>query len=102
MGKHRHFAARPIMSKISKDAEKKAGYEARKVRPYTNTTCYCRGRRVDLLRTPPAGRRVSLTDLGLQIKPAFSQDELPWIQNLVDGLAKDGLLDCTIDGVRLP
>jgi hypothetical protein len=27
---------------------------------------------------------------------------MPWIQKLVEGLAKDGLLDCANEGVRLP
>jgi A/G-specific adenine glycosylase len=63
---------------------------------------YFRGRIVDLLRTQPAGQRVSLTELGLHIKPTFSQNDLPWLKNLVDGLVKDGLLDCANDGVRLP
>jgi A/G-specific adenine glycosylase len=102
MKQHSLFPSGTVLRQLRKVAEKKAGYQARQVQPYTSTNRYFRGRIVDLLRTQPAGQRVSLTELGLQIKPTFSQDDLPWIQNLVDGLAKDGLLDCAIDGVRLP
>ena len=102
MKQHSLFPSGTVLRQLRKVAEKKAGYQARPAQPFTSTNRYLRGRIVDLLRTQPAGQRVSLTELGLQIKPTFSQDDLPWIQNLVDGLAKDGLLDRAIDGVRLP
>jgi A/G-specific adenine glycosylase len=57
---------------------------------------------VDFLRTLSASERIPLVVLGRQIKPTFCDDDLPWLQKLVDGLVKDGLLDCAEDGVRLP
>lgn len=96
------FPSGTVLRQLRKVAEKKAGYEARQAQPFTSTNRYFRGRIVDLLRTQPAGQRVSLTELGLHIKPTFSQNDLPWLKKLVDGLVKDGLLDCANDGVRLP
>jgi A/G-specific adenine glycosylase len=72
------------------------------VQPFKSTNRYFRGRIIDHLRTVPSGQRVSLADLGAQIKPAFTRTDMPWIQKLVEGLAKDGLLDCANEGVCLP
>jgi A/G-specific adenine glycosylase len=102
MQQHSLFPSGTVLRQLRKVAEKKAGYQARPAQPFTSTNRYFRGRIVDLLRTQPAGQRVPLTELGLQIKPTFTQDDLPWLMNLVDALAKDGLLDCANDGVRLP
>jgi A/G-specific adenine glycosylase len=102
MQQHSLFPSGTVLRQLRKVAEKKADYQARPLQPFTSTNRYFRGRAIDLLRTIPAGQRLSLTELGLQIKPGFSQDDLPWLQKLVDGLAKDGLLDCDNDGVRLP
>ncbi len=55
-----------------------------------------------MLRSLPANERVSLALLGPRIKPDFREDELPWLQQVVVGLVRDGLLDATEDGVRLP
>jgi A/G-specific adenine glycosylase len=88
-----------VLRQLRKVAEKKAKYQTQ---PFTSTNRYFRGRIVDLLRNIPAGQRISLAELGLQIKPTFNQDDLSWIQKLVDDLAKDGLLECADDGVRLP
>jgi hypothetical protein len=40
--------------------------------------------------------------LGPKIKPEFSVDDIVWLQKIVDGLVRDGLLDHNEDGVRLP
>jgi A/G-specific adenine glycosylase len=105
MKEHSLFPSGTVLRELRKVAEKKADYKTqpkRPLQPFTSTNRYFRGRIIDLLRTTPAGQRVSLTVLGTQIKPTFEQDDLPWLQKLVDGLAKDGLLDCDNDGVCLP
>ena len=45
---------------------------------------------------------MTLAALGPRIKPEFHEDDLPWLQKLVNALAKDGLVDVHEDGVRLP
>ena len=97
MGQYSLFPSGTVLRQLRKVAEKKADYQ-----PFTSTNRYFRGRIIDLLRTIPAGQRVSLSDLGIHIKPTFKQDDLPWIRKLVDGLAKDGLLDYADEGVCLP
>jgi A/G-specific adenine glycosylase len=99
LGQYSLFPAGDIFPQLRKVAEKKVGYQAR---PFTSTSRYFRGRIVDLLRTVPAGQRMTLDALGPKIKPGFCADDLPWLQKIVAGLAKDGLLDYAGDGVRLP
>src|SRR6266700_3717457 len=99
LGQYSLFPAGNIFPQLRKVAEKKVGYQAR---PFTSTNRYFRGRIVDLLRTVPAGQRMTLDALGPKIKPGFCADDLPWLQKIVAGLAKDGLLDYAGDGVRLP
>jgi A/G-specific adenine glycosylase len=99
LGQHSLFPAGDVFPQLRKVAEKKAGYQTR---PFTSTNRYFRGRIVDLLRTVPAGQRMTLDALGPKIKPGFCADDLPWLQKIVAGLAKDGLLDYAGDGVRFP
>lgn len=99
LGQYSLFPAGDIFPQLRKVAEKKARYQTR---PFTSTNRYFRGRIVDLLRTVPAGQRMTLDALGPKIKPGFCADDLPWLQKIVAGLAKDGLLDYADDGVRLP
>jgi A/G-specific adenine glycosylase len=93
------FPSGTVLRQLRRVAEKKAQYQTQ---PFTSTNRYFRGRIVDLLRKIPAGQRISLAELGLQIKPTFNEDDLSWIQKLVDDLAKDGLLECADNGVSLP
>jgi len=99
LGQYSLFPAGNVFPQLRKVAEKKAGYQTQ---PFTSTNRYFRGRIVDLLRTVPAGQRMTLDALGPDIKPGFCADDLPWLQKIVAGLAKDGLLDYASDGVRLP
>ena len=99
MSQYSLFPSGTVLRQLRKVAEKKAGYETQ---PFKTTNRYFRGRVVDLLRSVPGDQRVPLLTLGPQIKPDFSDADLPWLQKLVDGLAKDGLLNATEEGVRLP
>jgi len=99
MSQYSLFPSGTVLRQLRKVAEKKADYQ---VQPFKSTNRYFRGRIIDHLRTVPSGQRVSLADLGAQIKPAFTYTDMPWIQKLVEGLAKDGLLDCANEGVCLP
>lgn len=99
MSQHSLFPSGTVLRQLRKVAEKKADYQAQ---PFTSTNRYFRGRVVSLLRSLPTDTRMQLADVGLQIKPTYSEEDLPWLQKLIDGLAKDGLVDCTMEGVRLP
>lgn len=99
MRQHSLFPSGSVLRQLRRVAEKKASYQAQ---PFTSSNRYFRGRIVDMLRSLPSNERVSLTLLGPCIKPDFSAEELPWLQQVVSGLARDGLLDVTEDGVRLP
>ncbi|HEY4034246.1 MAG TPA: A/G-specific adenine glycosylase [Ktedonobacteraceae bacterium] len=99
MSQYSLFPSGTVLRQLRKVAEKKTNYQAQ---PFTSSNRYFRGRIVDLLRTLPADERIALAALGPKIKPEFSIDELVWLQKIVDGLVRDGLLDYNEDGVRLP
>jgi A/G-specific adenine glycosylase len=52
-----------------------------------------RGRIVDVLRRLPAGAGMDLASLGREIRPDFHAGQLPWLQELVQALARDGLIE---------
>ncbi len=99
MSQYSLFPSGPVLRQLRKVAEKKSSYQSQ---PFTTTNRYFRGRIVDLLRTLPAMQRMTLSNLGPQIKADYSEIDLPWLQQIVQGLVKDGLLDYTEEGVRLP
>ncbi|GLV60181.1 (Fe-S)-cluster assembly protein [Dictyobacter sp. S3.2.2.5] len=99
MSQYSLFPSGTVLRQLRKVAEKKTGYQAR---PFTSTNRYFRGRIVDLLRSTPARQRIPLTALGPQIKPEFGEQDHDWLQKIVEGLVRDGLLDANEEGVRLP
>ncbi|HTI14715.1 MAG TPA: A/G-specific adenine glycosylase [Dictyobacter sp.] len=99
MSQYSLFPSGIVFRQLRKVAEKKGKYRAT---PFTSTNRYFRGRIIDLLRTLPADQRLSLAILGPQIKTEFQEQDMAWLQKIVNGLAKDGLLDYSEEGVRLP
>ncbi len=99
MGQQSLFPSGTVMRQLRKVAEKKVGYQAQ---PFTSTNRYFRGRVVDILRSVPTGERLPLSILGSRIKPDFHDEDIPWLQKLISGLAKDGLVHCSEEGIRLP
>ena len=99
MRQHSLFPSGTVLRQLRKVADKKASYQTQ---PFTSSNRYFRGRIVDTLRSLAANERISLLSLGPRIKADFSEEELPWLQKVVSGLLRDGLLDVTEDGVRLP
>src|SRR6266516_3031673 len=93
------FPSGTVLRELRKVAERKETYQAQ---PFTSTNRYFRGRIVDHLRSLPAGQRMPLTILGPKIKGEFRTEDLTWLQQLIDRLAKDGLVDYAEEGVRLP
>lgn len=75
---------------LTKVAEAPAQYKAV---PFTSTNRYFRGRVVDALRALAPGERLSLPDLGPQIKADFSAaQDMAWLYRLTQELARDGLI----------
>jgi A/G-specific adenine glycosylase len=99
MSQHSLFPSGTVLRQLRKVAEKKVGYQSQ---PFTSSNRYFRGRIVDLLRLQPPGQRIPLQELGERIKPEYSADDLPWLQKIVAGLVRDGLIESTEEGVRLP
>jgi len=99
MSQYSLFPSGTVLRQLRKVAEKKEPYQNQ---PFTNTNRYFRGRIVDHLCSLPEGQRVPLTLLGPKIKREFREDDLIWLQQLVEKLSKDGLVDYADEGVRLP
>lgn len=74
----------------------------RREAPFVGSSRYYRGRIVDALRQAPPHQPLPLAELGRQIKPDFTADDLPWLRGLAAGLARDGLIVAEDDTARLP
>ncbi len=99
MAQYSLFPSGTAMRQIRKVAEKKEAYQKQ---PFTSTNRYFRGRIVDHLCSLPEGHRIPLSVLGPKIKQGFQEEDRAWLQQLVEKLAKDGLVDVTEEGIRLP
>lgn len=69
---------------------------------YVGSNRYYRGRVVAALRALAPGATVPIAQLGTQIKETYQLDDRPWLQELVAGLVRDGLVELVGDEVRLP
>jgi A/G-specific adenine glycosylase len=81
-------AARPVIH--SRIASLPKGAKAKKEGPFRESNRYFRGRIVDTLRERPESG-ISLAELGPIVRPAFAEDDVPWLLDLVHGLERDGL-----------
>ena len=99
MSQHSLFPSGTVFRQLRKVAEKKPTY---KQQPFTSSNRYFRGRIVSLLRSVPTAQRIPLSELGPQLKPDFGDVDQAWLLKIVEGLVRDGLLDKTDDGVKLP
>ena len=74
----------------------------RRETPYAGSNRFYRGRAIEALRQLGPGEVLLLPALGRQIKDGFTDDDMPWLRALADGLARDGLLALEDEQVRLP
>jgi A/G-specific adenine glycosylase len=69
---------------------------------YAGSNRFYRGRAIEALRQLGPGEMLSLPALGRRLKDDFTDDDMPWLRALVDGLARDGLLALEDERARLP
>jgi A/G-specific adenine glycosylase len=93
------FPSGAVVRQLRKVAEKKASYTTQ---PFTSSNRYFRGRAVAHLRTLARSETLPLNELGLVLKADFQVEDLPWLEKIVAGLQRDGLIVWTEQGVRLP
>ncbi len=67
---------------------------------YAGSNRFYRGRLIAVLRQQPSG--LPLSSIGPLLKPDFSDADLPWLNDLAAGLARDGLLTLDNGTIRLP
>ena len=54
-----------------------------------------RGKLVETLRTLPRGRKISVRDLVVSVKPDYTRRDLPWFQTLLSTLAREGIVSAS-------
>ncbi len=69
---------------------------------FVGSNRYYRGRLIAALRELAPGTTLSLPQLGAQIRADYTADHQAWLQSLLAGLARDGLVELVGDRVRLP
>ena len=70
---------------------------------FTGSTRFYRGKVVDAMRALPPGGVLAMSDLGQVVLSAFTPErDAAWLETLVTGLERDGLLVRTQGGVGLP
>ena len=105
------FAPEAVQLALDGVAERRAAYvakpaAARGVRKtvegerFEGSRRWFRGRIVDALRALPAGESLPMEELGGRVKEGFASDQVPWLQELVGALARDGLVE-VIGGERV-
>ncbi|HEY8490361.1 MAG TPA: A/G-specific adenine glycosylase [Dehalococcoidia bacterium] len=65
---------------------------------YQGSTRYYRGRIVEALRALPAGASLDVESLGRRVREDFCPEHRAWLEGLVRGLERDGLLQVARDG----
>jgi A/G-specific adenine glycosylase len=71
-----------------------AGTRLKREGPFSGSNRFYRGRVVHVLRElddPGAAHGIDLPSLGPRVRDDFSEADLPWLYELVQGLARDGL-----------
>lgn len=86
-------------------AEGRAAYRPKTER-FEGSSRYYRGRVVAHLRSLADGASCGVDELATAVKPDYSEADAPWLQALLEGLARDGLVALEGEGdaarVRLP
>jgi A/G-specific adenine glycosylase len=100
MSQHSLFPGGNVVRLLRKVAEKKATYNT--TQPFTSSNRYFRGRIIAHLRTLPVETYLPLDELGPLLKADFQPEDLPWLEQIVTGLQRDGLLAWNTQGVKLP
>jgi A/G-specific adenine glycosylase len=99
MSQHSLFPSGMVLRELRKVAEKKAAYTTQ---PFTSSNRYFRGRTVAHLRTLSRNDTLPMSELGPVLKADFQAEDLPWLEKIVAGLQRDGLVVWTESGVKLP
>ncbi len=93
------FPSGTVLRQIRKVAEKKTKYQAV---PFTQSNRYFRGQIIRQLKELENHQRLSFHELGSRVKTDYQETDLPWLEKIVAGLVKDGLIDRNDQGVCLP
>jgi A/G-specific adenine glycosylase len=95
-----HEMAQAEPRPLRRAAERRNSY--RPSEPFVGSNRWYRGRLIAALRALPPAGTIPLSELGPQVRDGFSPADLPWLHELVLGLARDGLLVLDGDLASLP
>jgi len=85
--------------------ERRAGYRASgggATPRYEVSTRFYRGRIVEILRVVPDSAVLPVEDIGRRLRLDYDEAARPWLDGLLAGLARDGLITLHADGASLP
>ncbi|MFP4439324.1 MAG: A/G-specific adenine glycosylase [Chloroflexaceae bacterium] len=74
----------------------------RREAPFVGSNRYYRGRVIAALREIEPGTTLTLEQLGPRLRDDYTSEHLPWLRELLAGLARDGLVALRGDNVQLP
>lgn len=83
-------AARPHLAQAS--LAELPGLRRTRQERFEGSARFYRGRIIQVLRRLPPGRSISAEELGQRIRRDFAPDHRPWLDGLLRGLERDGLL----------
>lgn len=91
----------PTASRIR---EQRAAYRvsSRPAQRYEHSTRFYRGRIVDMLRAEPDGGPLTAEQIGRRLRLDYTEADRPWLDGLLNGLARDHLVAFAEDKVSLP
>ncbi len=80
-------------------AELPRGVRKKQEPAFAGSNRYFRGRVIETLRDLPTSAPIGVTlrDLGPLVRPDFTESDLPWLYDVVQGLRRDGLAQCAED-----
>jgi A/G-specific adenine glycosylase len=85
--------------------EQRIAYRAAASKPagrFEHSSRFYRGRIVDMLRAAGAGGALTADEVGARLRLDYSDADRPWLEGLLGGLARDGLITWEDGRVALP
>jgi A/G-specific adenine glycosylase len=85
--------------------ERRTPYRADGARPrerFEHSARFYRGRIVEMLRSEPAGRSLTVDEVGARLRLDYGEADRAWLVDLLQGLVRDRLVRVDDAGVALP
>lgn len=97
-----HCAAAPAFAAVRERGVPYRTAPRKREAPFEHSARFYRGRIVEMLRASPETEPLRVAEIGRRLRLDYTDADQPWLDGLLAGLARDGLI--TLDGgaARLP